>query len=91
MATLIQTNGKRRMVQPANGTDFSLEEVYRLLNIERVEMVYLADGRIMLLDEEGKLTGAAFNQSASLLYGRGRIAYDTIAGDVLVCKETEFL
>lgn len=72
-AQLINPNGEITEVTPENGTDFSLAECYQLINCEMVEVVELSDGRIMILDEEGKLKDEfEINDKATELFMRDR-------------------
>ena len=50
-----------------------------------IQIVQTRDGRLMVLDEEGKLKGFPVNRVATGLYQHG--AQDPIVGDVLVCNE----
>ena len=57
MAIIIRTDGTEETIQPkdkANGFQFE-GELYELLGCELIEIVHLSDGRLLLLDEEGKL------------------------------------
>jgi hypothetical protein len=56
MALLIPAdiNQPMSMVDPTNGTDFKLAQLYSLLDCDNIEILYLSDGRIMVLDGEGK-------------------------------------
>lgn len=91
MAIILRTDGTQEVCQPKNGTDFQLDEVKAVVN-GWVEMVGLADGRIMLLNEEGKLHDLPVNAAATELFNQGgRMWYDWIVGDVLVCNDEEFL
>jgi hypothetical protein len=78
----IHSDGKVISVKPKNGKDFSLEELYEFTNGGPIEIVYLRDGRLMILNEEGKLKRLPVNLRATQLYGN-----DTIVGDVLVCSK----
>lgn len=89
MATLYRTNNTQEEIQPANGTDFTLKEAQAVVG-GYVEIAHLEDGRIMILNEEGKLEGLPVNLNATNLFLRGRDGYDEIVGDVLVCKDEEF-
>jgi hypothetical protein len=51
-----------REVVPENGTDFKLAELYRLLSCDTIEILPIAGGLIMVLDEEGKLTAKPRNK-----------------------------
>ena len=87
MATLIKTDGTRVEVEPKNGSHFEFKgEVYDLLGCSMVEVVHLADGRLMLIDEEGKFDSSKQpNWDATKhLVTAGGIPGDYIVGDALV-------
>jgi hypothetical protein len=89
MAVVLHIDGSFDRVQPANKADgFSLEEVYGYVQTDMVQVVATRDGRIMVIDEEGKLKGKAVNETATRLYIHGDV--DPIVGDVVVCNEQEF-
>lgn len=53
-ARLLLTSGEEKTIVPENGTDFSLKELYALLECEMIEVVPLHKmGKILILDEEG--------------------------------------
>lgn len=54
---------------PANGTDYTLEECYKLLSCDLIEVVELPKGRILIVNEEGLLRRLPVNREASLLSG----------------------
>lgn len=56
MAQVLYTNGKIEEVQPANGTDFTLKELYFWLSCTTVEAFELASGKMMICDAESKLS-----------------------------------
>jgi len=92
MATLIKPDGTETQVHPANTSHgFTLEELYRHIGCGIVEMVRLADGREMWLDEEGKFNSAlAPNERATiLLVQAGGIPGDFVVGNVLVTDAGE--
>ncbi len=91
MARLISTDGSERDIAPANGTDFTLEEMYAALGCDMIEIVYLLDDRIMVIDEEGKLSGKAENGTATMLAADdlGIRPSDYIAGTALICADGE--
>lgn len=76
MATLIKAkDGKEINIQPENGSNFRLNELYKLLNCELVEVVYLNDDKIMILDELGRLNDDwELNIPATELYLDGRMS-----------------
>lgn len=89
MATLLHWTGTKEIVvpkDPING--FTLDELYKHIQTNMVEMVRLRDGRTMWIDEEGK-----FNQpnhvnhaATRLLQQAGGIPGDYIAGNALIAE-----
>ena len=52
----------------SNGEKFvKIEELYKAIDTDMVECVYLNDGKILVIDEEGKLKGKPLNEQATLL------------------------
>ncbi|MCL7489729.1 MAG: DUF3846 domain-containing protein [Desulfobulbaceae bacterium] len=89
MATLIANDGTVTEVY-AKDTWFSLDEMYSLLECSRIEAVYLQDGRIMWIDEEGKFKPHQINIEATLLLQKaGGIPGDYIAGIALITEKNE--
>jgi len=56
-------------IRPANGRDFDLYELYRYTNGGPIEVLSLPDGRLMVCNEEAKLSGLSENPRASALVG----------------------
>ena len=86
-AILIKPDGSQTSVAPANGKNFQLEELYKLLECQWVEVVWSLreKGKIMIVDEEGKLKSSpVFNQVASSLSGH------EIVGNAIVCDKSMF-
>ncbi len=54
-------------VEPKNGTDFQLAELYKLLNCQMIEIRQVTPELIMVLDEEGKLRDMPRNERATIL------------------------
>lgn len=56
MALFISANTRQPLtgVKPANGTDFQLEELYRLLACTTIELVETFTGDLMVIDGDGK-------------------------------------
>lgn len=54
-STLIRSDGSFEIIRPENGTNFQLEELYRLLGCNTVDLVRLGNGRILVIDDEGAL------------------------------------
>jgi len=78
MAYIIKANGEAPTFNPANGTDFTLEEMQEAVG-GLIEIVYLdLHDRIMVVNEEGLLRDLPRNHVASIL------AKKTIVGNVIV-------
>lgn len=59
---------------PVNQVSFDLQELYKLIVTDIVQVVELYDNTIMILDEEGKLKdGRIVNQLATQLYSVDRM------------------
>ena len=87
MAQIIKVDGTVVETEPANGTDFKLAEMKAVIGGGYIEIFALSDGRLMVLDEEGKLKRFPRNPKATEL-ARDRLMYgDFICGDVLVCDD----
>lgn len=87
-ALIVTASGTHRKVTPANGTHFSLQEIYKLLKCELVEIIRLSKNMIMVVDEEGKLKSEPdVNVNASLIaMTHGAIFIgDKVCGDALIC------
>lgn len=84
MATIYKTNGGIIEIQPKNKKDFKLKEMQDIVG-GYIEIVYLEDGRLMVVNEEGKVDGLDVNWNATALVG----GYDIIVGDVLVCNQSQ--
>lgn len=85
MAQIIKSNGETKTVEPKNGTDFKLEELQAIVG-GYIQIAYLRDDEIMVMDDEGKLKEKDLNLQASLRYRRDVNPYDSVVGDVLICK-----
>ncbi len=91
MAILLKSNGERIEVEPENGRDFKRKELCKMLECEMLEVVYLWDGRLMIVDEEGKFYKCDINPWATgLLHRSGGMREDFVVGDALVCSSEQF-
>lgn len=81
---IIYTSGDKKIIRPENGSTFSLEELQKIVG-GWIETVRAKDGRVIVLNEEGKLNGLLPNVEATELYCDP--ADDIIVGNVLVCDE----
>lgn len=105
MAQYIKAESKDiEVVTPSDGKrTFSLQELQSAVG-GFIETIHLADGRIMVLNEEGRLLRLPINVTAtrilgdvgSFVYGRHLKYFDVVAafggglvGDVLICNNSE--
>lgn len=82
MAQIIKADGAVIDVKPKNGKDFSLKELQSIVG-GYIEIVYLKDGNILVINDEGAINGSCINLKASKIYG------SYLFGDVLHCKSKE--
>jgi hypothetical protein len=83
---LIRTNGVIEEVQPKNGKHFSLEEMQNFVG-GYIEAAPTKDGRLLIVNEDGKMKKLPPNETATKLYQWG--AYDGIVGDALIVTRKE--
>jgi hypothetical protein len=89
MAVLITPDGITTNVY-AKENEFTLDEMYSLLSCSVVQAITIDDGRVMWLDEEGKLKPHSVNPDATiLLHASGGMEDDYIAGPVLITEYSE--
>jgi hypothetical protein len=88
-AILYKTDGTSQPIKPQDGRKFGLAELQQMVG-GYIEVIYLSEGRLMVLNEEGKLRGLPVNAKATAValpfLGEG----DFIVGDALVCDEGLF-
>lgn len=82
MAKYLKTEGVVVDVHPKNGNDYALDELQGFVG-GLIEIVYLPDGLLMVVNEEGLILGLPFNINASILAGH------PIVGNALVCRSDE--
>lgn len=78
-------------VMPANGTDWTLEELYKLLNCDMIEVVRVTDDLILIIDEEGKLKhSTSHNREATevMNYHHNPTWSDVIVGKAVLCPSS---
>ena len=84
---LLLADGAAKEVSPA-GRYWTLEEMQQLVG-GLIEIVPLADGRILVINEEGKLHDLPVNVAATNHFLVQRAAFSTIVGDALLCERGE--
>lgn len=82
MATLFKPDGTTQSVEPKNGRDFKIEELWDLIG-GYVQVVSASGGKILIVDEEGLLKHRPLNKEASKRAGF------MIVGDALLCDKKQ--
>ena len=92
---LIKTDGSETLVEPENGQRFTLEELQSLVG-GTIDVQILPDGRSIYLNDNGKLTGLAKNETASAIwqtaYPIEQYPYNNdglIVGDILLLSKED--
>lgn len=88
MAYIIKTSGEIIETTPRNGNDFELDELQAIVG-GYIEVVNLRDGRLIVVDEEGKPKGKERNHKATDIFHSVFGNNDFIVGDALVCGVNE--
>jgi hypothetical protein len=72
-AMILRSDGTQETIQPTNGSTFTLAELQAIVGTGApagchwIEIVPTKDGRIMVINEEGKLYGLPRNEQATAL------------------------
>lgn len=88
-AKLLKASGEVMEIEPKNGTDFKLDELYEHLKCSLVEVINLNQDDIMVVDEEGKLaSNNVINVNATTLAQENQaiVFWDYVVGDAIVCN-----
>lgn len=88
-AKLLKASGEVMEIEPKNGTDFKLDELYEHLNCSLVEVINLNQDDIMVVDDEGKLkSNNVVNVNATTLAQKNQaiVFWDYIVGNAIVCN-----
>ena len=88
MATVLHIDGTQTMVTPTSPPAFSLEELQAMVG-GWLEVVYLPDGNLLVIDEEGKLKNYPRNEQATRLAASRLFRGDYIAGTAVIVTLTE--
>jgi hypothetical protein len=81
MAKIIRVDGTE---EPIEG-ELTLELMQGVVG-GYIEIAYMQDGRMIVLDEEGKLKNKPVNEAATILYNNPN---DFIVGDIILANEGE--
>lgn len=88
-AKLLKASGEVMEIEPKNGTNFTLDELYEHLNCSLVEVINLNQDDIMVVDEEGKWAsnkGVNLNATKCAQENQAITSWDYIVGDAIVCN-----
>lgn len=89
MAQILKANGDIiENVMPQKGKHFSLKEMQEIVG-GYIEILDLRNGKIIILNEEGKLENLPYNLEATVMYRSAYLTSDFIVGDVLVCNKNQ--
>lgn len=87
-ARYIKTDGEETLISPKNGKDFSLHELYKLLDTDMIEAVPLhKSGKLLICDEEGMSNNKPVNQAATIAIAMENIILppEGMLGHVIIC------
>lgn len=77
-------DGLQKKVDPANGTDFSIDELNEFVD-GYIEILHIGD-KLLVCNEEGKLKNLQYNAIATCLINAAGIK-DYIVGNALFCDK----
>ena len=83
-AKIIYTNKEAEDYTPKNGKTFALTEMQEIIG-GYIEPIRLNDGRMIIVDEDGKSKGKAVNIPATNILRRDHYTTDYIVGTAIVC------
>ena len=83
-AKIIYTDKEAEDYTPKNGKTFALTEMQEIIG-GYIEPIRLNDGRMIIVDEDGKSKGKAVNIPATNILRRDHYTTDYIVGTAIVC------
>lgn len=83
-SVIIMADGLQKNVDPANGTDFSIDELNEFVD-GYIEILHIGD-KLLVCNEEGKLKNLQYNATATCLINAAGIK-DYIVGNALFCDK----
>lgn len=83
-SVIIKADGLQKKVDPANGTDFSIDELNEFVD-GYIEILHIVD-KLLVCNEEGKLKNLQYNATATCLINAAGIK-DYIVGNALFCDK----
>lgn len=88
-AKLLKVSGEVMEIEPKNGTDFKLDELYKLLQCSLVEVINFNQDDIMVVDEEGKWASnnvVNVNATKCAQENNAILFWDYVVGNAIVCN-----
>ena len=74
---------------PANGEAFTLEEMQEIVG-GYIQHIHLPDGRVLVMNEDGKMLKLPYNFQASMYANEAGVAIkDYVVGNVILCSRKE--
>lgn len=90
-AFLLDTDGSKKEVLPKDGKEFTLPELYEMLDCELVQVLPTPQsGMMMIFDEEGKMKDNEVNLQATAILKDYLFVGDVIVGKALYCPREMF-
>lgn len=83
-AKIIYADKNAEDYTPKNGKTFELDELQGIVD-GYIEIIRLNDGRVIIVDEEGKNLNREVNIPATNILSRDRYTTDYIVGTAIVC------
>ena len=95
MARIYKQGGEIVDYPPPSEQYYSLDELRAAIGGGYIEVIYLDDGEVMVIDEEGKMKSMPVNIQATVLArnngwkSNSLLPNDVIVGPVLVCSREQ--
>lgn len=90
MAIIIKPTNDVTIIEPQNGSDFTLQELKDIVQ-GSIEIHAFGKSMYFVLNEEGKLNKLPINRFATTMFKDCLYPNDFIVGNALLCKRTEIL
>lgn len=88
MATFLRPDGSSAEISPKSGRAFSIEELHAAV-AGYIEIIRIPDGRLMILNEDGKQLQLRPNWQATALARAWLLPGDVIVGNVVLANDIE--
>lgn len=84
-AKLLKIDGTATDITPANGKSFTLQECYKAIGCEMIQVVRLKKNQILIVDEEGLLKGNPIVNTEATRLAREAGTAEGIVGNAIMC------